>query len=78
MSAVVEKAPLKPSIDNNSIKKLGVRLWRKIHVLIYPASILAGLHFVMVKKVWELEPLIYSIIILGLLIFRFVSIFRKI
>ena len=70
--------PLAITSNNISIKKMGVKLWRRIHVLIYPASILAGLHFVMVKKVWELEPLIYSIIILGLLIFRFVSVFRNI
>jgi len=69
--------PLVITSNNNSIKKLGVRLWRKIHVLIYPASILAGLHFVMVKKVWELEPLIYTVIIVGLLIFRLVSVLRK-
>ena len=70
--------PLAITSNNISIKKMGVKLWRQIHVLIYPVSILAALHFVMVKKVWELEPLIYSVIILGLLIFRFVVVLRKI
>ena len=70
--------PLAITSNNISIKKMGVNLWRQIHVLIYPVSILAALHFVMVKKVWELEPLIYSVIILGLLIFRFVVVLRKI
>ena len=32
---------------------------------------LGAVHFIMVKKVWELEPLIYLAVILGLLALRF-------
>ena len=52
--------------------KLGLVNWKRLHVLIYPAGFFAGAHYVMVKKVWEDEALIYLIVILGLFAVRFV------
>lgn len=69
--------PLALTSNAISIRRLGVLSWRRLHSLIYPASMLAGLHFVMVKKVWELESSIYLLIILVLLIFRFVQFLKR-
>jgi sulfoxide reductase heme-binding subunit YedZ len=69
--------PLALTSNAISIRRFGILPWRRLHSLIYPASFLAGLHFVMVKKVWELESSIYFVIIITLLIFRFVKFVRK-
>ena len=69
--------PLALTSNAISIRRLGVLTWRRLHSLIYPASMLAGLHFVMVKKVWELESSIYLLIIVVLLIIRIVKSVKK-
>lgn len=51
--------PLALTSNNTSVKKLGPAAWRGLHKLAYPAVILAGAHYVMVKKVWDVEALIY-------------------
>ncbi len=62
---------LLPALTSNdwSVRRLGPR-WRKVHRLIYPAAILGGLHYVMQAKGFQIEPLIYLGLILGLLILR--------
>ncbi len=62
---------LLPALTSNdwSVRRLGPR-WRKVHRLIYPAAILGGLHYVMQAKGFQIEPLVYLGLILGLLILR--------
>ncbi len=62
---------LVPAVTSNdwSVRRLGPR-WRKVHRLIYPAAILGGLHYVMQAKGFQIEPLVYLGLILGLLILR--------
>ncbi len=62
---------LVPALTSNdwSVRRLGPR-WRKVHRLIYPAAILGGLHYVMQAKGFQIEPLVYLGLILGLLILR--------
>ena len=55
---------------NKIIKKLGYKLWKKIHYLIYPAAILSSLHFYMLTRANKTEPLIYITIIVILLSYR--------
>ena len=52
-----------------SVRRLGPR-WRKLHRLVYPAAILGALHYVMLAKGFQIEPLVYLAIILGLLVMR--------
>lgn len=49
-------------------RRLG-RSWKVLHRLIYPAAILAVLHFLWLSKVWR-EPAIYLALVLILLAFR--------
>ena len=52
-----------------SIRRMGGR-WRQLHRLIYPAAILAMLHWLWALKVWESWPLMILSVILTLLSLR--------
>ena len=62
--------PLASTSTNNIIKKLGFKLWKKIHYLIYPAAILASMHFYVLVRADKTEPIIYMGIIILLLLHR--------
>ena len=51
--------PLAVTSNNASIRKLGALGWRRLHMLVYPAVILGAVHFVMLRKGWQVEPLLY-------------------
>lgn len=70
MASLVLLLPLALTSNNWSMRKLGPR-WRKLHRLTYPAVILGGVHYIMVKKVWEVEPLVYLAVILVLIAMRY-------
>jgi len=69
--AFVMLIPLAVTSNNRSLKRLGPKSWQKLHILVYPAAVLAAVHFVMVQKVWEVEPLIYTAVLLGLTALRY-------
>ena len=69
MAAFVLMVPLALTSNNWSVRKLGPS-WRKLHKLTYGAALLGGLHFVMLSKGFQLEPLIYMSAVAGLLILR--------
>lgn len=50
-------------------KRLG-RRWKKLHRLIYPAAILASLHFLWQEKVLAAEPMLFFVILLLLFMLR--------
>ena len=62
--------PLASTSTNKMIKKLGFKLWKKIHYLIYPAVILSSFHFYMLVRADKTEPMIYMGIIVLLLLQR--------
>ncbi|MEW7007537.1 MULTISPECIES: protein-methionine-sulfoxide reductase heme-binding subunit MsrQ [unclassified Lentilitoribacter] len=53
-----------------SIRRLGAAGWKKLHLIVYPAVILAALHYVMIKKTWAAEPLAYLAIAIALISLR--------
>ena len=67
--------PLASTSTNNIIKRLGFKLWKKIHYLIYPVAILASMHFYVLVRADKTEPVIYMGIIILLLLHR---IFKRI
>lgn len=69
MIAFVVMIPLAVTSNNLSLRKLGAH-WCKLHRLTYLVVVLGAVHFIMVKKVWELEPLVYLAVILALLALR--------
>lgn len=61
--------PLAITSNNVMIRRLGGARWRILHRLVYVAAAAAALHFVMIGKVWQLEPLIYAalvVVVLGM------------
>lgn len=69
MLAFVVLVPLAATSNGPMIRRLGAR-WRKLHRLAYLAAAAAALHFIMLVKVWPLEPLIYAALVAALLLFR--------
>ncbi|MHA6264589.1 protein-methionine-sulfoxide reductase heme-binding subunit MsrQ [Arenibacterium sp. CAU 1754] len=69
MIGFVLMIPLAITSNNWSIRHLGPK-WRSLHKLVYPAAFLGGLHFVMLAKGLQIEPLIYLAVICGLLALR--------
>ena len=62
--------PMAATSKNSIIKRIGFKVWKKIHYLIYPVAILASMHFYMLVRANKTEPLIYIVIILILLCYR--------
>jgi sulfoxide reductase heme-binding subunit YedZ len=69
MAGFLLLVPLALTSTDRAIRRMGVR-WRQLHWLVYPAVLLGGLHFVMLRKGWQLEPLVYLALIAILLIPR--------
>jgi methionine sulfoxide reductase heme-binding subunit len=62
--------PLAVTSTNGWIRRLGARRWQQVHKLVYPAALLAALHFMLKAKGFQPEPLIYLFLTALLLAFR--------
>jgi methionine sulfoxide reductase heme-binding subunit len=69
MVGFVALVPLAVTSNNASVRKLRKR-WRQLHWLVYPAVVLGAVHFVMLRKGWQVEPLVYLAIAAILLALR--------
>ncbi len=69
MGAFVLMLPLAITSNNWSMRKMGPA-WRRLHKLTYVTGLLGGLHFVMLAKGFQIEPLLYMAAILVALMFR--------
>jgi sulfoxide reductase heme-binding subunit YedZ len=72
MAGFIIMTPLAVTSNNRSVRKLGAK-WRSLHRLVYPTAVLAGVHYIMVGKTWQLESLIYMSVIMILLGTRMIS-----
>ncbi len=69
MLGFVALIPLAVTSNNTSVRRLGVK-WRLLHRLTYLAVLLGGVHYVMLVKGFQIEPLVYLGIIMTLLASR--------
>ena len=69
MAGFAALIPLAVTSNNLSVRRLGPR-WRKLHRLTYVAVFLGSLHYVMLVKGIQQEPLIYMGAVFGLLALR--------
>ncbi len=69
MLGFVLMLPLGMTSNNWSVRTLGPA-WRRLHKLVYAAALLGALHFVMLAKGFQIEPLLYMAAVLGLLALR--------
>lgn len=70
MAAFLLLLPLAITSNAASIKRLGAAVWKKLHRLVYLIVPLGALHYVMLTKTWQLEPILYLVAALLLLVFR--------
>ncbi len=77
MASFLLLIPLAVTSNNLSVRKLGAATWRKLHKLTYPAAALGAVHYLWLVKGFQLEPIIYLVVILGLIAMRYVSLERK-
>jgi len=70
MTGFLAMVPLALTSNNASIKRIGAAGWRKLHKLTYLAAMAGALHYVWLVKGWQIEPLIYLAVVIGLLCLR--------
>ncbi|WP_298500815.1 protein-methionine-sulfoxide reductase heme-binding subunit MsrQ [uncultured Maritimibacter sp.] len=75
MAAFVLLIPLAVTSNDWSMRKLR-RSWKTVHKLFYPAIILGGVHFFLLRKGIQLEPVLYLAGIILLLVLRLPFIWR--
>jgi sulfoxide reductase heme-binding subunit YedZ len=71
--AFVLMTPLALTSNNWSLRKWGPQVWRKLHKLTYVTAIAGGLHYVMLKKTWQVEPLLYLLVLVALVAYRYLK-----
>ena len=77
MSSFLILATLAVTSSSWMIKRLGGRTWTKLHRAVYLAGSLAAIHFIMMRKGLQIEPLIYALILAALLCTRLGPYFEK-
>lgn len=70
MAGLLLLIPLAASSNNWAVRKLGGVRWRQLHKLVYPAAILGAVHYIWLAKGFQIEPLVYLCLILGLIALR--------
>lgn len=75
-SAFILALPLALTSTNVMVRRLGVR-WKRLHYAVYPAAILAVLHFWWLVKKDIREPLVYALILVALLGIRIYYQYKK-
>jgi sulfoxide reductase heme-binding subunit YedZ len=63
--------PLAITSTRRMAKRIGGKRWQKLHMLIYPISLLGCLHFFMMIRADFSRPTIYLCVIILLLIYRY-------
>lgn len=70
MLAFVLMLPLALTSNNWSLRRLGPVRWRRLHKLVYPIALLGALHFLLLVKGFQWEPILYALVIAVLLAAR--------
>ena len=63
--------PLALTSNRWSMRFLGLDNWKRLHLLVYLASFLGVSHYLMLVKSWPIKPLLYFLLVILLIIFRF-------
>jgi methionine sulfoxide reductase heme-binding subunit len=70
MLAFTILVPLAVTSNGAMIRRLGAGRWQRLHRLVYVATALAAIHFLLLVKTWPGEPIIYAGLITLLLLIR--------
>lgn len=67
MAGLLLMIPLAATSNDRAVRRLGALRWRRLHRLAYPAALAGAFHYLWLVKAWPLEPVIYVLIVAGLL-----------
>lgn len=70
MTAFTVLIPMALTSNNRSIRKFGPKVWGRIHMLGYVATVAGAAHYMLLVKAWPPEPIVYCLIVAGLLLIR--------
>ena len=70
MAAFLLMLPLALTSTNWAIRRMGPVRWKRLHYLTYGVAVLGAVHFVMLRKGVQIEPLLWLLAVLGLLALR--------
>ncbi len=70
MAALIILTALAGTSWGAMVKRLGGKNWTRLHKGVYIAGVLAVIHFIMMRKGFQIEPLIYAGILAALLATR--------
>ena len=77
LGAFIILAVLAATSNKKTIKKLGGKNWNRLHKWVYVAGLAGCLHFFMMRKGVQEEPLYYLFFLIMLLAYRWVSHIKK-
>jgi len=77
MAALLILIPLALTSWNAMVRRLGGRNWTRLHRGVYIAAICAVIHFIMMRKGFQIEPLVYAGILAALLGTRLIPAIKK-
>ena len=75
--ALIILTVLAATSNKKMIKKLGGKNWSRLHKWVYVAGLAGCLHFFMMRKSVQEEPLYYLLFLTLLLVYRWVTYIRK-
>lgn len=64
--------PLAATSSNGAIRRMGAKVWNRLHKLAYVAILAGAAHLALLSKVWTTEILVYLSLALGLLALRLI------
>ncbi len=77
MAALVMLLPLAITSTDAMVRRLGGPAWRRLHRLAYVAGVAAVVHYTLMIKAGYTQPIIYAVILAGLLAIRLVEARRR-
>lgn len=70
MAAFALMIPLAATSFNRAVRRMGAAAWSRLHKLTYAVVALGAVHYVMVVKGWQVEPILYLFAVVALLATR--------
>jgi len=77
MGALLIMIPLAITSTNGMIKRLGAARWKQLHWLVYPAAVMAVVHFWMSTKIVSTTAKAFALVLAVLLGYRLITALRK-
>lgn len=70
MIGLLAMAPLAVTSTDAAIRRMGTQGWRRLHRLAYAAAAAGVVHFLLLVKGWQAEPLLYAAAVAAVLLLR--------